>query len=257
MNAFWSEEALNSAGVGTATILALGDSWFWYPFPGGSLLNNIAQSRPNIDKNILAMGNNGAEARDFVEGRYKSRVETLMRFYGSTAESVWISGGGNDVAGWDDFHPMLKADCSNAKTAEDCMRLDLFHLKMNDVLSSYIGLIKLIQRRTPSNCSIFLHNYDYPYPDGRGVGRTAWLKPALLASKVPVALHRQVIELWIDEFTLVLKQSQMLYPTRIYLVDSRKTLSRKDWANELHPTADGFKKLASKKWMPELAKVGL
>ncbi len=26
-----------------ASILAIGDSWFWYPFPGGSLLNQLGR----------------------------------------------------------------------------------------------------------------------------------------------------------------------------------------------------------------------
>ena len=128
---------------------------------------------------------------------------------------------------------------------------------MNDVLDAYTRLIKLIQRRTPEACSIFIHNYDYAYPDGRGVGSTAWIKPALVASKVPEGLHRDVVKYWIDQFTDVLKQAQMLYPARIHLVDGRGTLLKNEWANELHPTAAGFQKLAVQKWVPELIKVGL
>jgi hypothetical protein len=215
MKAFWSVQAMHEAmeknNAHSATILAIGDSWFWYPFPGGSLLNNIADSMAHNNSSILAIGNNGAEARDFVEGKYKRQVETMLRLYGSTAESVWISGGGNDVAGWDDFHPMLKTDCSTATKAADCLRLDLFDFKMNDVLDAYTRLIKLIQRRTPEGCSIFVHTYDYAYPDGRTVLGSAWIKPALVASKVPQHLHHEVVKYWIDQFASVLKQVQMLY----------------------------------------------
>lgn len=257
MNAFWSVEALEQANVGTATVLAIGDSWFWYPFPGGSLINQVASAMSHNNENILVMGNNGAEARDFVDGKYKSRVETLLRLYGSNSNSVWISGGGNDVAGWDDFKPMLKPDCSSATKAEECLRLDLFNVKMNDVLDAYTHLIKLIQRRTPEKCSIVLHNYDYAYPDGRAVFGSVWIKPALVASKVPTNLHREVVKYWIDQFTLVLAQAQMLYPDRIYLVDSCGTLKKSDWANELHPNAAGFTKLAIEAWKPTLFDAGL
>lgn len=257
MRAFWSEQALDAAMVGTATVLAIGDSWFWYPFPGGSLVNQVADAMSHNNENILVMGNNGSEARDFIDGKHKSRVETLLRFYGSTASSVWISGGGNDVAGWDDFHPMLKPDCSSATKAEDCLRLDLFNVKMNDVLDAFTRLIKLIQRRTRANCSIVLHNYDYAYPDGRAVLGSAWIRPALVASQVPTSLHRDVVKYWIDQFTLVLTQAQMLYPDRIHLVDSRGTLKKSDWANELHPNAAGFEKLATAAWRPTLVNAGL
>ena len=40
MALFYDDYAMNNANT-TASILAIGDSWFWYPFPGGSLLNNI------------------------------------------------------------------------------------------------------------------------------------------------------------------------------------------------------------------------
>jgi hypothetical protein len=39
-NVFWDGNLLEAAGR-SASILAIGDSWFWYFFPGGSLLNQL------------------------------------------------------------------------------------------------------------------------------------------------------------------------------------------------------------------------
>ena len=40
---------------------------------------------------------------------------------------------------------------------------------------------------------------------------------------------------------------------RVVFVDSRGTLTRSSlWANELHPTAAGFKKVAESAWEPPL-----
>jgi hypothetical protein len=39
-------------------------------------------------------------------------------------------------------------------------------------------------------------------------------------------------------------------------VDQRGTLDRDEWANELHPTPGGFRKVA-KCWIPELEAAGL
>jgi len=43
---------------------------------------------------------------------------------------------------------------------------------------------------------------------------------------------------------------------QVVFVDTRETLMPADWANELHPTPAGFKKLAQK-WAPKLKSAGL
>jgi hypothetical protein len=40
MNVYWDEAGLKFAHV-MPSILAIGDSWFWYPFPGGSLVSHL------------------------------------------------------------------------------------------------------------------------------------------------------------------------------------------------------------------------
>ena len=63
---------------------------------------------------------------------------------------------------------------------------------------------------------VFVHNYDYAYPTGKGVFGTKadWLRPAL--------------------------------------VERRGTLKKSDWANELHPKPVGFRKIAQRRWNPAL-----
>ena len=43
-----------------------------------------------------------------------------------------------------------------------------------------------------------------------------------------------------------------LDPGHLILVDSRGTLNPGEWANELHPTAAGFAKIAGNCWRPVL-----
>lgn len=41
-NVYW-DAGLMADDAHSASILAIGDSWFWYPFPGGSLLNPLGR----------------------------------------------------------------------------------------------------------------------------------------------------------------------------------------------------------------------
>ena len=61
------------------SILATGDSWFWYPFPGGSLLNRLGPLIAPREHEILAFGNNGAEAFDYVYGTYARQITTALK----------------------------------------------------------------------------------------------------------------------------------------------------------------------------------
>ena len=121
MNYYWDENLMKNDGK-LPSILAIGDSWFWYPLPGGSLINYIG---PVVEKKshvILAKGMNGAEAFDYVDGKYARSVREALRLYGAGLSAAFISGGGNDFAGFNDLRPLLKDDCSAESTAKGCFR---------------------------------------------------------------------------------------------------------------------------------------
>lgn len=246
-----------------ASILAIGDSWFWYPFPGGSLLNQLGRVVAPQQHTILAIGNNGAEAYDYVHGKYRTLVRTALQQHGAGLSAVFLSGGGNDFAGFNDLRPLLKDDCRKFRTAAGCFRpgdeertLGWLMKKISENYSLLIGQIVMMAR---PGTLVFLHNYDYAYPSGKGVfgGESDWLKPALAAAKVPAKLHHACIKHLIDSLTGTLQDIALQDPQRIVLVDSRNTLAPSDWANELHPKPIGFKKIAEQKWQPVLSAQGL
>jgi hypothetical protein len=245
------------------SILAIGDSWFWYPFPGGSLVNQLGRLVAKKEHYILALGNNGAEAFDYVHGKYSKSVKTALSHHGTALSSVFISGGGNDFAGYSDLRPLLNDDCSKAKKAADCFKpgdeertLDWLMRKTSD---SYRALIGQVLASTNPQATIVMHNYDYAFPSGKGVfgKKGAWLKPSLEDAKVPEKLHHACIKHLIDRITTELAELTKIDTARIVLVDSTNTLAEKDWANELHPKASGFKKIAVQKWRPVLETIGL
>jgi hypothetical protein len=261
-NVYWDSRAMEANGA-LPSILAIGDSWFWYPFPGGSLINQLGKLVAPKEHFILALGNNGAEAFDYVYGKYSRSIRTALKLQGSSLSAVFISGGGNDFAGINDLRPMLNADCSAASKADECFRpgreAGTVAWLMAKTADSYRMLIGQIMAASRPGTFILMHNYDYAYPTGKGVFRNggSWLKPALDDAKVPVSLQRDCIKLVIDALSNELQALTQIDPSRVFLVDSRGTLAEGDWANELHPKPAGFKKIAKSAWLPVLRKIGL
>lgn len=261
-NVYWDAASMEIDHV-YPSILAIGDSWFWYPFPGGSLINQIGAVVASKEHCIFALGNNGAEAYDYVYGKYSKSIRTALKLHGSSLSATFISGGGNDFAGMNDLRPMLNADCAAAAQAFECFRPGVdpgtVVWLMKKTAESYQMLIGQIIAASRPETLIFLHNYDYAYPTGRGVfgSRGSWLKPALEDAKVPQDLQRECIRFVIDALSAALQALTLIDPDRIFLVDSRGTLADGDWANELHPKPSGFKKIAKSAWLPLLKEVGL
>jgi hypothetical protein len=255
---YWDEQKMKFDGA-NASILAIGDSWFWYPFPGGSLASHLGPIVGKKEHVIFAKGMNGAEVADYV-GKYAKGINSALRIYGKDLSAVFISGGGNDFAGFNDLRPLLKADCSAETNAKGCFQTGANGLAgfFDAVEDAYRRLIGIIYTYTDPDCLIVMHTYDYAIPDGRGVfGQAGWLKPALVAASVKTALHEECMKYLLDAFYDRLRRIIKMDPRHLIIVDSRGTLAAKDWANELHPTGKGFAKIANEKWKPTLAALNL
>jgi hypothetical protein len=95
-------------------ILAIGDSWFWYPKISNLLAEVSAAVKPDYS-NIMALGFLGAKLEEYVNGKYAQAFARELRpgflqYY----SAVLISGGGNDAVDWG---LCLKDDCSAETTA--------------------------------------------------------------------------------------------------------------------------------------------
>lgn len=253
------------------TVLAIGDSWFWYP------RNNLLQAlieHPKLKddfKWIQMLGYNGARLEEYVDGRYRKQVEFALRLQNRKHYSaILISGAGNDAV---DYKLALFRDCSNATTAAECIdqvALNYLMTRMGNAMQSLIHQIRLAYRtdagRGVADPPVFIHSYDYPVADGRGFELTwlnitgPWLKNAMDSCGLANNPHlrqevcNRLIDALHDAFVPVTHSHQ-----GVYLVDSRGCLGtgngyEDDWDNELHPSRGGFAKIVDRYWIPVLRK---
>jgi len=111
-------------------LLAIGDSWFWYPFVSNLLAELSAVVKPDYS-NILTLGRVGAKLEQFAAGPYAKQLARQLRpqnivFY----SALLISGGGNDAVDW---RLCLRDDCTGLTTAASCIDPDRLANSMNDL----------------------------------------------------------------------------------------------------------------------------
>jgi len=248
-----------------ASLLAIGDSWFWYP------KNNILQAlveHPRLKdpfRNIQMLGYNGAKLEQYVFGKFAkqftAQLQPQNRKYYS---AILISGAGNDAV---DYRLTLFKDCSAASSPDQCIseiKMDAFLAKIGAAVQALIFQIRRAYDKDGLQPDIFLHSYDYPVPDGRGFSLAAlkvtgpWLAQAMDDCLVPAdmslrkAICKTLMDRLHDEFRLFADPAN-----KVHLIDSRGCLGsadyKTDWDNELHPTRQGFKQIVDQRWIPVLA----
>jgi len=252
------------------SILAVGDSWFWYPLPTGyNLLQQLSDRVLKPDyANILSLGYVGARLEDYVEGRYAGEFQNELRPPNAQYYSaVFISGAGNDAV---DYSLALKSRCAGIASPGRCFDEASFDALMRN-LSGWMGrMIHDIRwawrgQSAERHPHVFMHGYDYAPPNGKAAQIAGialpfgpWLKPAMDQAGVrdDPEFRRDLVRLLIDR----IHDTFAPYDddTRlVHLVDSRGCLDiDRDWDNELHPNSKGFEKLATGPWRAALAKYG-
>ncbi len=251
---FWNERIKLIDSGEMVDVLAIGDSWFHYPF--NNLVTPLyeALARPTI----YVIGENGARADELSTGSWIASFRTMLTDY-PTIRLVAISAGGNDFAGVGDLDAkLLRADCTGAATADACFRPAQPDGVFADVGNAYRVLLAAVAAIRPG-ATVLVHNYDYAIPDGRTLpGLRSWLKLPMDNCRVPVAgapqggVRRDIVRGLIDHFTLCLDDVVAApagpNPPAVELVWSAGTLSDTAWANELHPRPSGFGKLVAECW---------
>ena len=238
-------EATAAAGT-PLQVFAEGDSWFDYPVPlfGGGVIPRL-EKRCGIP--ILNLAKAGDEVRNMLGVEERKVIITQLQ-NGSPAGGAWdaflFSGGGNDIVG----NPMALwvQDFDATVPAANLLSQTRFNAALQLVMAGYEDLIKLRDTLSPTTHLIF-HGYDFAIPDGRGIcGMGPWLKPTFDLRGFPSMLPRvQVVNSMLQQFVAKLQQLVANHQ-RITLLNTQGTLSpvTSSWHNELHPSKDGFNKIA-------------
>jgi lysophospholipase L1-like esterase len=245
-------------GASAGVLVAEGDSWFDYPLVDilrvldddyGYDVESVAHKGDPIEE--MAYG--GTQLDDFARRLEKVRAR------GQVPRAVLVSGGGNDVAG--DTFGMLVNHERSAVAGLNAQVID-------GVIDERVRLAFVtILGRVTSVCSqqfgrtipILVHGYDYPVPDGRGFMGGWWLLPGPWLEPGfrqkgfgDLEARKEMAKTLIERFNVMLKGVVALDAFRhVTYIDLRGTLPtgpgyKTWWANELHPSHKGYRKVTEK-----------
>jgi hypothetical protein len=257
----------------TFRLLAQGDSWFDYP-PGTDIVDCLHTNHGHTIGNIAVAGSTlNDEAYGPVphelfglplgpaQSDDPSRIAELVhRICEDKPQGLLLSAGGNDVAGDPFFSFINNAESGLAPVNQQVLTGVVgttFDAALRFILDN--GLAAAADNGL--NMPIFVHGYDYPWPDGRGLIQFLgwkvgpWFDPVFNEKNFPnqspaqLQIRRNVLVVFIDTLNTMLQKiaADSKYAGKVFYIDLRNTIpNQEDWANELHPGNDGFAWLAAK-----------
>lgn len=223
------------------TIIAEGDSWFKYVI--GKAV--IFQLEKLLKTNIQNLANPGDEVREMLSPVHLQRLAKLLKrgpSRGWKYDCMLFSGGGNDLVGKDRFHKWLH-NYKKGMTAKQLLNQKTLNAALAILEASYTELIELRNVNSPKT-HLFFHGYDFAIPDGRkACWLGPWMQPGLAHRKIPKSIRKEVVKLFLERFEQMLNKLAKKHKG-VTVIQTQGTLLNKDWANELHPTDAGFRKIA-------------
>lgn len=240
-------------------IIAEGDSWFAYPRryllagPSANLIDLLAKQLRGTDSaNVMLRAANGDEAASMVSGKQKASLARLLQRNAEQLHLLLFSGGGNDLVGPYDLERLIQP-YQQGMTAADCINQASLDLRLQRLQMAYLELMDLRNHYAP-HVHIFAHSYDLAKPSARRaeflklLHAGPWLLPALKQRNIPPALHFEVSTLLFHALKqqLAALEHHALANNRYTLIDLQGLLRpghAQDWADEIHPSPSGFKRL--------------
>jgi hypothetical protein len=119
-----------------------------------------------------------------------------------------------------------------------------FEEALGMVKASYQDLFSF-RDRFANGVPIFGHCYDFPIPNGAHPACAGpWLKPSLDFCGYNLVQGTAVVRQALVDFKNLLTSLAGDPANNFILISTQGALQAADWANELHPYPEGFKKLA-------------
>lgn len=253
----------------TYKLMAQGDSWFnywigkvvlyWLNEDFGHTIDSIAVAGSTL--NDIVYGPVPHDFLDFRQTDAPSRLAELVdRITTDKPDALLLSGGGNDIAG-DEFFNFVNNKLSNLDGVNSGVVAAVISPTFIKAYEDLINAALAAGVAAGKPLKIFTHAYDYPWPDGRGVTWMhgfigPWFDNTFTAKNYPKATladlqsRHDIVAPFIDALNEMLVKVSAKYPGKVFHIKTPGTLSattgnyRNAWANELHPTDDGFRQIA-------------
>lgn len=235
-------------------ILTEGDSWFSYPL-NANIADHIEMMN---DFSILRLEHNGDEAREILAAGSEQLRKLKYYLKNYPVDAVLISAGGNDLIA-EELGKVLEKRV-NGSTWQSSVKLATLSTVLDDIVAGYARLLDARDSLRPG-CVVVAHSYCYFQPTGRkatgpfGLLKAGpWMRPVLVAKGIdPETEGREVARYLVDELHARLMALAAVRP-RFHVVDMRSALpdDTVHWADEIHPSGTGFRRLAEECWRPLL-----
>ncbi len=248
-------------------LLAVGDSWFslFLNKPaftlGSNLLWHVDTAQPAAIFNLALTGNRLADM--IAQPQHRVYKEILEIRHGYAFDCILFSGGGNDVLAR--MSEILVTPAAANYTYRDCIdetKLDALLAELQSDLLSWLAL----RDASSANGStpIIIHTYDYITPRNLPyeffvISAGPWAWAALQnAGILDVVVQQEITDYLLERWALLLTDLQAagadnlmirnfhIAPTLGTLTPASSTSlqTKDDWHDEIHPTPQGYAKLA-------------
>jgi hypothetical protein len=235
-------------------IVTEGDSWFSYPL-NANLADYIELMN---DFSFLRLEHNGDEARGIL-GAGSEQLKKLKYYLKNYPVDVLLmSAGGNDLVSGSLPKVLDKKVAGNSW--QSAIKLATLTTVLDDIVASYTRLLDARDALRPK-CVVMAHSYCYFQPTGRKatgpfglLHAGPWMRPVLVAKGIdPDTEGRDLARYLVDELHARLK-AVAAARSRFEVIDMRAALPVDDvhWADEIHPSGTGFRRLADGCWRPAL-----
>ncbi|RYD34391.1 MAG: hypothetical protein EOP86_11085, partial [Verrucomicrobiaceae bacterium] len=248
------------------SLVAEGDSWFdfkihrdvidWLEEDFDYKIENVAKGGACLYE--MAYGPEDRGLIDFSE-RDPSQLEEVVRLIREKRpQALLLSGAGNDFVG-PEFIMLIHHALASPTGVNTLVSRGVFELEIEPGFRRIIETATAAAKREGlGDLPILMHGYDYVFPDGRSALNLLvkkvgpWMGPSLEMKGYPnrngqdLERRRALVRHLIDAVYEMLGRLARSYPN-VHVIDLRGTLTNiSDWHDELHPTRDGFRKVAGK-----------
>jgi len=256
-------------------LLAEGDSWFdkFTPIGAGGT-NLLSAIRTPFDAAVVDLSHIGDLAEDMVSGWQARRTKRLFDLF--DFDAILLSAGGNDlIAMFQQFYSAKATGKVLPGAPFTAQHVAAFGMKPGQMqpffdqliahLKAFIALRDDAARPRTRQAPLLLHAYDYMQPRPAPaqlfglpvLSAGPWMYPVMHQAALSDLQMRQAGAAVIDTlFDRIETEIAQVYDN-VFLVDQRGTLALPppgstgevgDWMDEIHPSAQGFDKLAAHCW---------